>query len=165
MAVFGTYDPEQNGQWNTTPFSNSRYGIVHGSLQSLQMTGTSHASGLNSALCAELAPIAAAAGAAAGLGAALGDGLGAAGDGAAAATPLAAGASATAPVATPSLRNRDGASSGNVVSGCNSRARASSTPSLSRLAGSGMQQSTGHTAAHASWSWKPTHSVHFDGTM
>ena len=144
IAVFGTYDPEHDGQWNTTPFSNSRYGIVHGSLQSLQMTGTSHASGLNSALDADVA--ATAAGAA---GAATGAGFGAAGAGAAAtAAPLAAGASAP----PPSLRKRDGASSGNVVSGCNSRARWSSTPSVSRLAGSGMQQSTGHTAAHASWS-------------
>src|SRR5271170_3100483 len=144
MAVFGTYDPEQNGQWNTTPFSNNRYGIVHGSLQSLQMTGTSHVSGLNSALAAALgAAGAAAAGAAAtGLGAAAG-----AGDGdAATAAPLAAGASAP----PPSLRKREGASSGNVVSGCSSRARCSSTLSGSRLAGSGMQQSTGHTAAHAS---------------
>src|SRR5271169_1009905 len=155
MAVFGTYDPEQNGQWNTTPFSNSRYGIVHGSLQSLQMTGTSHASGLNSALAAAVG--AATTGAAAtGLGAAAG-----AGAAAATAAPFAAGASAP----PPSLRKRDGASSGNVVSGCSSRARCSSTLSGSRLAGSGMQQSTGHTAAHASWSWKPTHSVHFDGTM
>src|ERR1700676_90955 len=98
---------------------------------------------------------------AAGLGAAAGAGL-AATDGPliAASAPSAAGAGAP-----PSFRKRDGASSGNVVSGCNSRARASNTPSLSRLAGSGMQQSTGHTAAHASWSWKPTHSVHFDGTM
>src|SRR5580704_8826806 len=157
MAVFGTYDPEQNGQWNTTPFSNSRYGIVHGSLQSLQMTGTSHARGLNSALAAAVAADAATTGAAAtGLGAAAGAGAAAA----ATAAPLAAGASAP----PPSLRKRDGASSGNVVSGCNARARCSSTPSVSRLAGSGMQQSTGHTAAHASWSWKPTHSVHFDGT-
>src|SRR5271170_4571460 len=108
MAVFGTYDPEQNGQWNTTPFSNSRYGIVHGSLQSLQMTGTSHVSGLNSALAAAIgAAGAAAAGAAAtatGLGAAAGAGAAAA----AAAAPLAAGASAP----PPSLRKRDGASSG-----------------------------------------------------
>ena len=59
---------------------------------------------------------------------------------------------AAAPVATAGLRKRDGASSGKVSSGCNLRARASSTASLSRLAGSGMQQSTGHTAAHASWS-------------
>ena len=45
------------------------------------------------------------------------------------------------------------------------RARSSSTPSASGRAGSGTQQSTGHTAAHASWSKKPTHSVHFSGTM
>src|SRR5271163_4550201 len=117
MAVFGTYDPEQNGQWNTTPFSNSRYGIVHGSLQSLQMTGTSHVSGLNSVLAAAVgaaAGVAAAGVAATGLGAAAGAGVGAA----ATAAPLAAGASAP----PPSFRKRDGASSGNVVSGCNSRA-------------------------------------------
>src|SRR5258708_33858292 len=63
-----------------------------------------------------------------------------------AALPLVAGVSAP----PPSLRNRDGASSGKVVSGCNSRARASRTPSDSRFAGSGMQQSTGQTAAQAS---------------
>ena len=100
--------------------------------------------------------------AATGLGAAAGAGLAAtAAPLVAASAPSAAGAGAP----PPSFRKRDGASSGKVVSGCNSRARASSTPSLSRLAGSGIQQSTGHTAAHASWSWKPTHSVHFDGTM
>src|SRR6202040_183033 len=112
----------------------------------------------------------------------LGAGVAAAGFGTGAATPLAvatpalpllAGASAPASLpavaagasAPPSLRNRDGASSGKVVSGCNSLARASRTPSVSRFAGSGMQQSTGHTAAQASWSGKPTHSGHFDGTM
>ena len=30
---------------------------------------------------------------------------------------------------------------------------------------SGMQQSTGQTAAHCGSSWKPLHSVHFPGTM
>ena len=106
---------------------------------------------------------AAAAGAAAGLGAAAGAAAGLAATAAplaAASAPFAAGAGAP-----PSLRKRDGASSGNVVSGCNSRARWSNTPSVSRFAGSGMQQSTGHTAAQASWSWKPTHSVHLDGTI
>src|SRR5258708_24803774 len=128
------------------------------------MTGTSHASGLNSALDVEVG--AAAAGATAAGFAAAGAGAGLGAGAAATAVPFAAGASAPpAPVATPSLRKRDGASSGNVVSGCNSRARWRRTASLSRFAGSGMQQSTGHTAAHASWSWKPTHSVHFDGTM
>src|SRR2546428_3423871 len=33
------------------------------------------------------------------------------------------------------------------------------------MSGSGMQQSTGHTAAQASCSWKPTHSVHSCGSM
>jgi hypothetical protein len=152
------------------------------------MTGTSHVSGSNSALSAEVAAIATgaaaagaglgaaaagatAAGAAAGFAASAGAGAGV-GATAATAAPLAAASVpvatapvATAPVAGACLRKRDGGSSENVSSGCNFLARASSTPSLSTLAGSGMQQSTGHTAAHASWSKKPTHSVHFDGTM
>src|SRR5216683_2007788 len=33
------------------------------------------------------------------------------------------------------------------------------------MAGSGMQQSTGHTAAQASCSWKPTHSVQSSGSI
>src|SRR5262249_30220715 len=99
----------------------------------------------------------------AGLGAAAAAGAGAAG---AATAPLASAAGATTEAsAPPSLRNREGASSGMVNSGCRDLARASSTPCVSGLAGSGTQQSTGHTAAQASWSWKPTHSVHLDGTM
>jgi hypothetical protein len=86
-----------------------------------------------------------------------GGAAGAAGAGAALASPAGA--------APPSFLKRDGASSGMVSPGCSVRARTSSTSCVSGMSGFGTQQSTGHTAAHASWSWKPTHSVHFSGTM
>jgi len=98
------------------------------------------------------------AGAAAGL-AAAGAGVAAAGADAAASCPFDFGAAA------PSFRKRDGASSGIVCSGWSVRARASRTSCVSGRFGSGTQQSTGQTAAQASWSKKPTHSVHFSGTM
>src|SRR5579885_2421202 len=81
---------------------------------------------------------------------ALGAGAAAAAGAGAPLASAAAGAGAGAP--PPSLRKRDGASSAMVSSGCSARARSSSTASVSGLLGSGTQQSTGHTAAHASWS-------------
>src|SRR6266403_2884751 len=75
-------------------------------------------------------------------------GAGAGADLAAGATGAPSGAGAAA--AAPSLRNRDGKSSPNVVSGWSIFARSRRTASVSGIFGSGTQQSTGHTAAHAS---------------
>src|SRR5689334_13902184 len=63
------------------------------------------------------------------------------------------------------LRKRDGGSGGISCSGWIRRAFARSCSSVSGSSGFGTQQSTGQTAAHCSWSKKPTHSVHFSGTM
>src|SRR6185436_13032666 len=70
----------------------------------------------------------------------------------------------------PALRNRDSVTgsvtrSGRVLSGCNDFARVSRTSSVSTFLGSGKQHSTGQTAWQASWSWKPTHSVHSLGSI
>jgi len=63
------------------------------------------------------------------------------------------------------LLKRDGEPGGNDWSGWISLAFARSCSSVSGSSGFGTQQSTGQTAAHCSWSKKPTHSVHFSGTM
>ena len=41
----------------------------------------------------------------------------------------------------------------------------SNSSSVSTLSSSGTQQSTGHTAAHGGYSWKPTHTVHLSATI
>ena len=69
--------------------------------------------------------------------------------GAGLALALAAAAGAADP---PAARKRDGTSAPNSTLGCNSRARCNSTASVSGMSGFGMHTSTGHTAAHASWS-------------
>src|SRR5439155_15935054 len=86
------------------------------------------------------APAGFAAGAAAGFGA----GAAAAGATAARSCPLVAGAAAA------SFLKREGESSGIVLSGWSVRARSRSSASLSGRSGSGTQQSTGQTLAHAS---------------
>src|SRR6266581_360219 len=55
----------------------------------------------------------------------------------------------------PSFLKREGASSAMASVGWRVRARASRTSWVSGMLGSGTQQSTGQTAAQASWSWKP----------
>ena len=48
---------------------------------------------------------------------------------------------------------------------CNQAFLAKSCSSLSSLALSGTQASTGHTEAHYGSSWKPLHSVHLSVTI
>src|SRR5579871_1902546 len=114
------------------------------------MTGTAHVAGSYSSTEAADAGVAAATGC--GFGAIAGAPAGPGAAAGAAAAPLAAaGAGPDAGAASPpSLLKREGASSGIVSSGCSARARCSSTSGVSGLFGSGTQQSTGHTAAHAS---------------